>query len=175
MRKFKLNIKGLERELSIVTTHTNNKIAFLDVIGDTELISHSAQEICKIIPLDTEIIIAPETGGIILAHKISELCHIKYLGIRKKIKPNMIEPLEINLQTIGTKEGQKFYFGQNEIMKIKGRKVIIVDEIISTGGTVIALEKLIEKAGGILIGKFCIATEGIERKDVQSLCHLPLL
>lgn len=170
----KLSICNLERTLKIVPADNNLKIAFLNVLGDTELIVNSCMELSKLIPNSAEVIVAPETGGIVIAHQLSVLTKIPYIIVRKKVKPNMQNPISETVKSIGSKYVQNLYLGQDEVNSINGKNVVIVDEVISSGGTLRALEQIIYKSGGVIVGRLAIATEGEQHGNVKSLCHLPV-
>lgn len=152
----------------------NTSIAFMNIVGDTELIVHAARELCKLVPPSTDYFVAPETGGVILAHQMSVESGIPYIAVRKKVKPFMTNPIVVPVKTIGTSFEQVLCIGEAEASLIKGKNVLFIDEIISTGSTLRATETIISKSHGNIIGKLCIATEGDRMEGVGSLCHLPL-
>ena len=171
--RYNIDIGGLIRELPIVSINDDTSIAFMNIVGDTELIIQASKELCKMIPPSTDYIIAPETGGIILAHQISVDSGIPYIAVRKKLKPFMTNPISMPVKTIATKFEQVLCIGEVEASLIKGKNILFVDEVISSGNTLRTTENIILKAMGNIIGKICIATEGEKIEGVQSLCHIP--
>ncbi|MCP3966584.1 MAG: adenine phosphoribosyltransferase [Lentisphaerae bacterium] len=169
-----VQIGSAERKLQIVPVSEKVKIAFIKVLGDKELISESSKEFCKRLPKETDLIVGPETGGIVLAHQLSMESGLPYTVIRKKKRPYMTNPIEIPVKTIGTENIQYFHIDKSEMDSLAGKNIAIIDEVVSSGETLKALEEIIKKAGGNVTCKLAIATEGERRNDVKSLCHLPL-
>lgn len=173
-RSLTVTIAGVQRELPIVQVPSGVRIAYLRLLGDTELIVQAAKELVRRLPREVELIVAPETGGIIIAHQMSLECGLPYVIVRKKAKPYMNQPLVVEVQTISDATAQKLLLGQVEVEQISGKRAAIVDEVVSTGSTLEAMELMVEKAGGTVVAKLAIATEGTQRPDVVSLCHLPV-
>jgi len=166
--------KNVFRKLPKVSVSETIDVAFLKLYGDTELTEFVSEELSKIIYEHVDIIVGPESGGILLSHLISFKTSKPYVLARKKHRPNMINPLSKSVQTIGTKGEQKLWIDDDDIDKIAGKKVAIIDEVISSGATIEALTKLIEMAGGSVAQKLAVATEGNDDESVHKLVHLPI-
>lgn len=162
------------RSLPIVPVSESIKVAFLKLYGDTELTEVAASELSTLVSTNVDILIGPESGGILLAHLVSSKTNIPYILARKKQRPNMVQPLSVGVKTIGTSISQKLWIDDEDILKIKGKKVAIIDEVISSGATVLALTTLVEMAGGKIVQKLAVATEGEEDLSVSKLIHLPV-
>ncbi|MET1248928.1 phosphoribosyltransferase family protein [Sporolactobacillus sp. STCC-11] len=177
MDEFVLKVAGVERKLPVVRIADNIKIASFVILGDTELVSAAAAELKERIP-EADYFITAEAKGIPLIHELARLCGKKrYIVARKSIKPYMSEPFATEVYSITTQRKQLLCIEKDESEMIKGKRILIVDDVISTGESVHALEKLITRAGGVLVGKAAILAEGedaIKRDDIIYLEKLPL-
>jgi adenine phosphoribosyltransferase len=173
-RSLSVTIAGLQRELPLVKVPSGAYIAYIRLLGDTELVVQSAKELVRLLPREVDLIIAPETGGIVIAHQMSLESGLPYVIVRKKAKPYMKEPIVVEVRTISDEVSQKLLLSEFEAEQIRGKRVVIVDEVVSTGSTLEALTSIVERAGGRVLAKLAIATEGASRQDVMSLCHLPV-
>lgn len=173
-KTFHIDIAGLARELPVVPVNSKLHIAFLNTLGDVELIKTAAKMFFRYLPKGVEIIVAPETGGIVIAHQLSLESGLPYIIIRKKRKPHMGKAITTTVESIGTEGAQTLFLGEREASMIRHKRIIVVDEVVSTGSTLRAMEKIIFEAGGEVVAKFAIATEGDRQPEVLSLCHLPL-
>lgn len=169
-----LRLGDLTRELPIVPLSAHTRVAYLNLYGDGELLAASAEGLCSKLDDEVDLIIGPEAGGILLAHLLAERALKPYAIVRKKVRPDMRHPLCTTVTTPTTGAEQLLVLGDAEIEKVRGCGVAIVDEVVSTGATVVALRELIERAGGHVVQVLALAIEGEPRADVSSLCHLPL-
>ncbi|HAA90082.1 MAG: hypothetical protein XD63_1374 [Thermoanaerobacterales bacterium 50_218] len=174
-KTYTLEICGLKRELPIVPITPELSIASFVILGDTELVCRVAPEIVKRLP-PVDIIVTPEAKGIPLAFEISRLLGINYIIARKSVKPYMDEPLVEEVYSITTQKKQILCLNGEDVAKVKGKRVAIIDDVISTGESVNAVQRLIEKAGGIVVAKAAILAEGdaVNMKDIIYLKELPL-
>jgi adenine phosphoribosyltransferase len=170
-----LEISGLKRELPIISITPDLKIASFVILGDTELVVAVAPEIVKRLP-PVDIVITPEAKGIPLAFEISKLLGMNYIIARKSIKPYMDCPLVDEAQSITTQKKQLLCLDGKDAEAIRGKRVAIVDDVISTGESINAMQRLIEKAGGNVVAKAAILAEGdaVNMKDIIYLQVLPL-
>ena len=108
---------------------------------------------------------------------MSAMAHKPHVIARKEKKVYTIDPIEVVVRSITTQHEQKLVLGRDDVEKLRGKKVMIVDDVISTGESLEALEKLVEAAGGIIVGKAAVLAEGdaAEREDIQFLEELPLI
>ena len=179
MRKefYTMKIAGYERNLPVCKLNEDLCIAAFVLFGDVELTVASATELLKLAP-PFDIIITPESKAIALAHEVArQVGDMTYIVARKQIKLYMKEVFAVEVQSITTANKQTLYIDSVEAGMMKGKRVLIVDDVISTGGSIHAVEKLVEEAGGIVAGKMAVLAEGDskDRDDIIYLEYLPLL
>ncbi|WP_339007295.1 adenine phosphoribosyltransferase [Fusobacterium animalis] len=175
MKTYTLNVAGLTRELPIIKLSYDLSIASFVILGDTEIVRKTAPIIAKKLP-EVDFIITAEAKGIPLAYEISRVLNLnEYVVARKSVKAYMEEPIEVEVNSITTTNSQKLYLNNQDAKKIKGKRVALVDDVISTGQSLKALERLVEKAGGKVLAKAAILAEGDakDRKDIIFLEALP--
>ena len=175
MKTYTLHVAGLTRELPIIKLSYDLSIASFVILGDTEIVRKTAPIIAKKLP-EVDFIVTAEAKGIPLAYEISRILNLnEYVVARKSIKAYMEEPIEVEINSITTTNSQKLYLNSLDVEKIKGKRVALVDDVISTGQSLKALERLIEKAGGKVVAKAAILAEGDakNRKDIIFLEALP--
>lgn len=165
---------GLTRDLPVVPVSDALSVAFLKLYGDVELTEHCADRLTAKLRADVDVLLAGESGGILLANSIARRRGVSYVLARKKRRPNMHQPLIVALTTIGTAGEQKLFVDEADAAKLQGSRVAIVDEVVSSGATLEALHTLARHAGGKVVQVLAVATEGDERSDVDALTHLPL-
>ena len=175
MKTYTLNVAGLTRELPIIKLSYDLSIASFVILGDTEIVRKTAPIIAKKLP-EVDFIVTAEAKGIPLAYEISRVLNRnEYVVARKSVKAYMEEPIEVEVNSITTTNSQKLYLNNQDAKKIKGKRVALVDDVISTGQSLKALERLVEKAGGKVLAKAAILAEGDakDRKDIIFLEALP--
>ena len=173
---YEITVAGLERKLPICKVSDDLYIAGFVIFGDVELTKACAAELIKKIP-DHDIIITAEAKGIPLAYEMaSMLGNERHLVARKAAKLYMRDPLETRVKSISTEKEQTLYLDRDDAEFIRGKRVVIVDDVISTGESLYAVEKLVENAGGKVVGRMAILAEGeaSEREDIVYLEKLPL-
>ena len=176
MKTYTLHVAGLTRELPVIKLSYDLSIASFVILGDTEIVRKTAPIIAKKLP-EVDFIVTAEAKGIPLAYEISKILNLnEYIVARKSIKAYMEEPIEVEVNSITTTDSQKLYLNNQDAKKIKGKKVALIDDVISTGQSLKALERLVEKAGGNVIAKAAILAEGDakDRKDIIFLEALPI-
>ena len=174
--KYPMTIAGLQRELPICPVNENLSIAGFVIFGDQELTVACAKELLAKAP-EYDYIITAEAKGIPLAHEMARQAgDQKYILARKGPKLYMQDVFGVTVQSITTAKEQKLYVVGNDAKLMKGKKILVVDDVISTGESLSALEVLIEKAGGIVCGRMAILAEGdaCGRDDLIYLEKLPL-
>lgn len=173
---YTLKVAGLTRELPLCRASDDLDIAAFVMLSDVELTERCAEELLKIAPPDFDIIITAETKGIPLAYEMSKQSGKKYYIGRKSAKLYMTDPIMVEVKSITTDHVQKLYLSQEDIAEIKGKKVLIVDDVISTGDSLAAIEKLVNKAGGEIAAKVAVLAEGAaaDRTDITYLEKLPV-
>ena len=177
MKYYPVNIEGFKAELPILTLPGGLGIAFFNLHGDSELTEHWAKQLAKRLS-DCDVIITAESKGLQLAHCTArELGHRYYAVARKSKKLYMQDGIEITIESsITTGQPQKLYLSKHDADLIQGKKVGIVDDVVSTGASLAGLEALVEKAGGIIHKKAFVLAEAdaADRKDVIYLATIPL-
>lgn len=175
---FKVDIKGVVADLPILPLPSGINIAFFNLHGNPNLTEHCGKELAKLTD-DCEVLITAESKGLQLTHVVArELNHPYYAVARKSHKLYMQDGIDISYgSSITTGKEQKFYLSKHDVDLIKGKKVCIVDDVISTGESVKGLEALVEKAGGIVYKKLFVLAEGDakDRADISYLATIPLL
>ncbi|EKU71933.1 phosphoribosyltransferase family protein [Selenomonas sp. F0473] len=176
-RFYELTVAGCARTLPIINLNDTLAIAGFVMLGDVELCEKCAHELAKKIPADTEIIMTAETKGIPLAAELARQIGMPYyITARKSVKAYMEDPIWVEDESITTMGKQRLYLMNTDIERIKGRRVLLLDDVISTGGSMTALRNLAAKAGGHVIGQAAVLAEGdaVRREDIIFLAELPL-
>ena len=174
-KTYTLEICGLTRKLPIIPITPELDIASFVILGDTELVVAVAPELVKRLP-PVDVVVTPEAKGIPLAFEVSRLLGMNYIIARKSVKPYMDHPLVDEVFSITTQKKQTLCLDGKDVRTIKGQRVAIVDDVISTGESINAMQRLIEKAGGKVAAKAAILAEGdaVNMKDIIYLQELPL-
>jgi len=173
---YSIEIAGLKRNLPIVKINDKLSIAVFILFSDVELTERCSKALLEKVPSDFDYILTAEAKGIPLAYEMSKQSNKKYIVARKMSKLYMKDPIEIEVQSITTANKQKLFLDSREMEQMRGKRILIVDDVISTGGSLFAMEALVEKAGGIIASKATVLAEGvaIERTDLIYLGELPL-
>ena len=173
---YEIDIAGLKRELPLCPLNDELSIGAFVIFGDVELTVHCAAELLKIAP-DYDYIIAPEAKAIPLAYEMARQSgENRYFVARKKAKAYMQGVFSVEVQSITTAGTQTLVMDAEDAAAINGKRVIIVDDVISTGESLRAMEVLCEKAGAEVVGKMAVLAEGdaAKREDIIVLAPLPL-
>ncbi len=173
---YRMKIGNVERDLILCKLNDKLQIGAFVVIGDYELTVACAEELLKIAP-EYDYILTAEAKGIPIAHEMARQTGApSYVVARKAPKLYMKEVFEVNVRSITTDMEQKLYLDKADADMIRGKKVLVVDDVISTGESLAALEKLVEAAGGIIAAKMAVLAEGDaqERDDILYIEKLPL-
>lgn len=171
---FDIEIGGCLRHLPVVSAGPDVHIAFMDIVGDMELLDAALRELLKRVPSDIEIIFGGDTVGLVIAHHLAILSGLPYVVARKKRTPVMVSPLTAQATSVASTTPSTFWLGDAHAERLKGRHVLIADEVTSTGSTLSALTSLAIQAGASRATQAVIATEGDRRNDVLSIVHLPV-
>ena len=175
---YKMNIKGYDAELPILPLPSGINIAFFNLHGNQEMTEHCGKELSKLVS-DCEVLITAESKGLQLCHVVArELNQPYYAVARKSKKLYMQDGIDVLIESsITTGSEQRLYLSKNDVELIKGKKVGIVDDVVSTGASLKGLEAIVEKAGGIVYKKAFVLAEGdaADRPDVLYLDKIPLL
>lgn len=174
-KNYKMTIAGCERELPLCEVNEHLDIAAFIMFGDVEITEKAAAELLKIVPAH-DIVITAEAKGIPLCYETARQGCGEYIIARKGVKVYMPDPISVNVQSITTLSQQTLFLGSDDAEKMKDRRVLIIDDVISTGESLRALEALVEKAGGEIVGKAAVLAEGdaADRDDIIFLHKLPV-
>ncbi|MDX2007133.1 MAG: phosphoribosyltransferase family protein [Meiothermus sp.] len=173
VRKYPIEIAGVRRELPVVQVGPEVSVALFNMLGDTEIVEAAAAELAKRLP-EVDIFVTPEVKAVPLAHALSRITGKPYVVARKTEKPYMINPVARTVISITTGKPQLLVLDGTDVPLIRGRKVAIVDDVVSTGGTLKGLSDLMSDVGGDVSAVMAVFTEGSPREDVIALGHLPL-
>lgn len=173
---YRLSVAGLERDLPLCPISDKLKIGAFVIFGDTELTCACARELVAMAP-EHDVLITAESKGIPLIHEMARQAGEKrYVLARKSVKLYMKDVRRVDVTSITTANTQTLYVDGADADYMKGKRVLIVDDVISTGESLKSLEKLVTVSGGEIVGRMAILAEGdaCERKDIQFLQKLPL-
>ena len=176
MKSYEMNIAGLDRALPICPLNDKLSIGAFVIFGDPELTVACARDLLKLAP-EYDYLISAEAKGIPLIHEMARQHGDKtYMLARKAPKLYMTGVMEVKVRSITTAAEQKLYIDTADAEKMRGKRILIVDDVISTGESLRAVETLVQEAGGIICGKMCILAEGDaqNRPDIIYLEKLPL-
>lgn len=172
---YEMKIAGLTRKLEKFPVSDKLDIAAFIIFGDVELTVAGCTELLKKAP-EFDVILTPEAKSIPIAYEMSRQSGKPYVVARKGLKVYMRNPLEVSVTSITTKKEQKLYLGETEVNVLKGKRVLILDDVISTGESLDAVRKLCKDAGGIEVAAAAFLAEGdaADRDDIVYLEKLPL-
>lgn len=173
---YEMHVAGLTRQLPLCPISDTTMIGAFVIFGDVELTCACARDLLKIAP-EFDYMVAPEAKAIPLVHEMARQSgRNEYFLVRKAPKLYMdgvFEAVDHSITTVGE---QKLYMDGADARKMKGKRILILDDVISTGGSLAAVENLVDQAGGNVVGRMAILAEGdaAGRKDILYLEKLPL-
>lgn len=173
---YPMDICGLKRDLPICKVTDDLYIGAFVMFGDVELTVHCATELLKKAP-EYDYLLAPEAKAIPLLYEMARQSGAdKYFVARKGAKAYMSGTFEVNVKSITTMHVQKLVLDAADAEMIRGKRILILDDVISTGESLHAMEELVTQAGGIIAGKMAVLAEGdaAKRDDIIVLAQLPL-
>ena len=173
---YEMDIAGLQRELPLCKVTDDLYIGAFVMFGDVELTVHCAAELLKLAP-EYDYLIAPEAKAIPLLYEMARQSGAeKYFLARKGAKAYMSGVFEVEVRSITTMHIQKLVIDKADAELIKGKRMLILDDVISTGESLHAMEELVTRAGGVIAGKMAVLAEGdaYNRSDIITLDKLPL-
>ena len=178
MNTYTLEVCGLNRILPLIKIDDENAFASFVIISDTELIEAAAKELSeRIRPYEPEVLVTAEAKGIALAYEVSrQLGMNSFIVARKSVKSYMKNVVSHEVHSITTTEKQMLYLDGSDADQVRGKKVCLLDDVISTGESLQAIEDLVKKAGGNPVCRAAVLAEGdaAKRKDIIYLERLPL-
>lgn len=172
---YTLKVAGLTRELPLCAVNEKLDIAAFIMFSDVELTIACAQELLKRVP-EFDVLITAESKGIPLAYEMSRQSGKNYLLARKSVKLYMKNAIAVEVKSITTAKTQTLYIDNNDLDCLNGKRVLIVDDVISTGESLNALQQLVQKSNGTIVGNATVLAEGdaADRTDIIFLEKLPL-
>lgn len=172
---YNINIAGLDRSLPLCRVNDELYIGAFVMFGDVEITMKAAKELLKKAP-PFDVIITAESKGIPLAYEMSRMSGKPYIVARKESKLYMKDIVKVSDKSITTAHDQELCLGKDDCELLSGRQILIVDDVVSTGGSMKAIVNLVDAVGGIVAAKMAVLAEGesINRKDMIYLQNLPL-
>ncbi len=171
---YDLEIAGVSRKLPLIQVAPDTWIAYYYSLGDTEVIDHAARALVEAVS-GCEMFVTTETKGIPLAHALAAYSGMKpYVVCRKEIRPFMLSPLSVRYRPITAKSEEELFMDGRDALKVRERRVCLVDDIVSTGETLRAMAELVEQAGGSVVATAALLLEGAEIEGVHHLGVLPV-
>ena len=173
---YTLHVAGLTRELPVCKISDDLSIAAFIMFGDVELTIACARDLLEKSP-EFDVIVTAEAKAIPLAYEMSRQSGKRYIPARKGKKLYMQQPVEIEVQSITTEAVQRMCIDKPELDYLNGKRVLIVDDVISTGGSLQAMEAIVAQSTGSVVGRAAVLAEGpaAERGDIIFLAPLPLI
>ena len=178
MEHLSMTLAGVKRDLPIVPISDKVSIAAFVIFGDTDIVEPCARALADRLPKDVDLLITAEAKSIPLIYEMAKVMKMpKYIIARKSVKGYMSNPIVTKVKSITTDEEQILCLDEHDSKLIKGAKIAIIDDVISTGGSLIALEYLVEQAGGQVVAKAAILAEGDagNRDDIIFLDKIPVM
>jgi len=176
-KTYSIEIAGVKRDLRLFEIKPGLRIAILNILGDTELVEACARELSrKLKNIKYDVLVTAEAKSIPLAYALSSEMKKPYVILRKSYKAYMGDALTAETLSITTGQPQILVLDEKDRAMLKDKKVLIVDDVISTGSTLQGMRMVIEKGGGTVVKEAAILTEGERSKweEIISLGHLPL-
>ena len=175
-KTFTIDIAGMKRDLKLFPVNDSLYIAAFIMFGDVEITKHCANELLKIVP-EHDIMVTAECKGIPLLYEMARQSgENNYIVARKGPKLYMQNVIYTEVNSITTEKKQVLCIGSKEAELMRGKRVLIIDDVISTGESLLAIETLVKQVGGNIVGRMTVLAEGdaAERKDIKCLAPLPL-
>lgn len=177
MEFYDITVGGMKRSLPIVPISENVSIASFVIFGDTDIVEPCAKELAKLLPKDVDYLITAEAKSIPLIYEMAKVMKMpKYIIARKSVKGYMANPIITEVKSITTDKKQILCVDESDIKLIHGKRIAIVDDVISTGGSIAAVEHLVMEAGGTVVARAAILAEGdaADREDIIYLEKIPM-
>ena len=175
---YSMTVAGLRRDLPICKVTDDLYIGAFICFGDAELTVACARDLLKLVPADSyDYMLTAEAKSIPLIHEMARQSGAaKYFVARKGPKAYMPDPIHVEDSSITTAGAQRLYLGQDDAALIRGKRILLMDDVISTGGSLHAMEELVALAGGTVAGRVAVLAEGAaaDRTDIRFLEKLPL-
>jgi adenine/guanine phosphoribosyltransferase-like PRPP-binding protein len=174
---YAVNVAGVKRDLRLFEVAPGVRIAILNILGDTELVKAAAHALAeKLAPLKADVLVTAETKSIPLVHELAAELDLPYVVLRKQYRSYMGDALEVETLSITTGTKQTLYLDEKDRDLLHGKRVVLVDDVISTGSTLEAMRQVVDIAEGEIVGEAAIFTEGEKAKwqNILAVGHLPV-
>ena len=174
---YDITVAGVHRRLPVVPINENMSIAGFVIFGDTDVVEPCARALAAKLPKETEVLVTAEAKSIPLIHEMARQSGAKtYFIARKGMKVYLTDPIPVTVHSITTQHEQDLYLSGEDAARIRGKRILIVDDVISTGDSLKAMEELVVDAGGTVAGRMAVLAEGDaqNRDDIIYLNPLPL-
>jgi adenine phosphoribosyltransferase len=174
---YAIEVAGVRRNLPLVEVAPGLRIALLNILGDVELVRAAARELAvRLASVEKDVLVTAETKSIPLIHDLAGELALPYVVLRKVYRPYMGDALQVETHSITTGKPQTLYLDEKDRELMRGRNVVIVDDVVSTGSTLEGMRKVVKEAGGNVTAEAAIFTEGDEEQwtDVVAVGHLPV-
>jgi adenine phosphoribosyltransferase len=172
-----VDICGIKRDLPLFEVAPGVSIAIFNMLGDTEVVEAVADALAARLPKDADALMTAEVKSIPLAHALSVRTGLPYVIARKTRKPYMVGATSVEVTSITTGAPQTLWLDGKDRGLVEGKRIIIIDDVISTGSTLLGMRKLVESAGGQVIAEAAVFTEGNDTskwKDIIAVGNLPV-
>ncbi len=174
---YPVNVNGIQRQLPLFEVKPGLRIAVLNILGDTELVEAAATGLAeKLQTVEYDILVTAEAKSIPLIHALSVRTRKPYIVLRKSYKPYMGETIQAETLSITTGQPQTLHLDEKDRVLVSGKKVVLVDDVISTGSTLQGMRLVLDKAGARVVAESAIFTEGerAQWERIVALGHLPV-
>jgi adenine phosphoribosyltransferase len=174
---YRVEIEGVVRELPLFEVAPGLKIAVLNILGDTELVQACAEALIRGLgEYEYDLLVTAEAKSIPLVQAMAVASGKRYIVLRKNFKPYMGETLKVETLSITTGKPQTLYMDEKDRALVEGKKIVLVDDVISTGSTLEGMRSLVHQAKGEVVAEAAVFTEGDQDDwdDIVAIGHLPL-
>ena len=174
---YSVQICGIQRDLPLFEVAPNVRIAIFNMLGDTEIVEAIADDLARRVPQDADGLMTAEVKSIPLAHALAVRMQLPYIIARKTRKPYMVGATSVEVLSITTGKPQTLWLDGKDLKLVNGKRLIVVDDVVSTGSTLNGMHKLVDSAGGTVIAVAAAFTEGNDPdkwKDVIAIGNLPV-
>ncbi len=174
---FAVEVAGIKRELPLMEIKPGIKIAILNILGDYELVNAVSAELAALLAdRGIDVLVTAEAKSIPLAHALSSIMELPYVVLRKTHKPYMGDALQSETLSITTGQKQTLFLDERDRRQVAGKRIAIVDDVISTGSTLQGMRLIMDKAGANIVAEAAIFTEGDRAQwyEIVALGHLPV-
>ncbi len=173
----RIEIDGVARELPLFEVAPGLRIAVFNLLGDTEIVEAAARGLARVLgDVDHDVLVTAETKSVPLVYELGRVLDQPWVVLRKQYKPYMGETITATTESITTGHVQTLHLDEKDRSLVAGRRVVLVDDVISTGSTLDGIRSVVQSAGGEVVAEAAVFTEGDERETegIVSLGHLPL-